>query len=460
MNLRLPNLICILLLCLAVSSESRAGKGAARRQLSIAPSIHEGCKLGQFDAVLKMLRGGMDPNIRDEKDATALHYAVKTTNFEIIQALIEAGALLDSQDRAGDTPLHISCRRGDLEKVRILCASFASVDIANAEGLTPYDVALEVGDGDIIAELEQGEAYARSGRSTPPATKGRTHSAAAHPIQSLPLVSRAKRLRESGHPHYFDDKGGPADHPALQMEYVVTARALDQESIAHIERRIAYTFTKKARLAKALTSRDVDPNQNYERYEFLGDKILDFALSELLMHRYKGIREGSLSVMRSSLVRQEALAALCLYLGLDKFIQTASPVIPISVLADIIESVVAAIYKDGGPEAAREFIQRYFGPMLKDDCIKEADSIIKIAAKEQNYDIDYLWTADSCAISFRAGSGLVTEAGFHKRTKKAKECPVRLTRYVAEKEFIEQVLPPQYVRYLVRLATDRDYQPL
>lgn len=247
--------------------------------------------------------------------------------------------------------------------------------------------------------------------------------------------------------------------PALQMEYLVERTTLDGRALGLIEGRIGYVFKKKSRLIRALTARSIDSEKNYERYEFLGDKILDLALTELLLHRYKGVNEGHLSAMRSSLVRQESLASLCLYLDLHRYLQSANEVVPISSLCDIVESLLAAISKDGGHLAAKNFVSRFFTPMFKRECLKESDAIIKIAAREQGLNIVYRWTDDACEISQSAGSGQVSEIGVGKKGRKDKDSPIRLARYSAEKIFIEQVLAPHYANHLVRLPTDPGYHP-
>ena len=104
-----------------------------------------------------------------------------------------------------------------------------------------------------------------------------------------------------------------------------------------------------------------------ERLEFLGDAILGAVVCELLFHQYPDYLEGDLTKIKSIVVSRQTCAKISEALGLHEFLilgkgMTTHPSVPPSLLADVFESLVAAIYIDGGDPAAREFVEKYIGP--------------------------------------------------------------------------------------------------
>ena len=104
-----------------------------------------------------------------------------------------------------------------------------------------------------------------------------------------------------------------------------------------------------------------------ERLEFLGDAILGFVVCELLFRQFPQYLEGELTKIKSIVVSRQTCAKISEALGLQEFLilgkgMTTTPTVPPSVLADVFESLIAAIYLDGGHEAARQFINTYLGP--------------------------------------------------------------------------------------------------
>ena len=112
--------------------------------------------------------------------------------------------------------------------------------------------------------------------------------------------------------------------------------------------------------------------RDYERLEFLGDRVLGLVVADLLWHRFAAEPEGPLTRRHAQLVRRETLAAMAVEIGLDRMIQL-SPTEAASgaarspaILADVLEAVIAAIYLDGGFDAAFAFVERWWGPRLAD----------------------------------------------------------------------------------------------
>jgi ribonuclease-3 len=138
------------------------------------------------------------------------------------------------------------------------------------------------------------------------------------------------------------------------------------------ERRIGYVFRDKSLLGAALTHASGAQHRlaSNERLEFLGDAILGAVVCELLYVQYPDYLEGDLTKIKSVVVSRQTCAKISEALGLQEFLvlgkgKTTHPTVPPSLLADVFESLAAAIYLDGGDAAARDFIQRYMGPEIE-----------------------------------------------------------------------------------------------
>ncbi len=138
------------------------------------------------------------------------------------------------------------------------------------------------------------------------------------------------------------------------------------------ERRIGYVFQDKGLLSAALTHASGAQHRlaSNERLEFLGDAILGAVVCELLFVQYPDYLEGDLTKIKSVVVSRQTCAKISEALGLQEFLvlgkgMITHPAVPPSLLADVFESLAAAIYLDGGDPAARDFIQRYMGPEIE-----------------------------------------------------------------------------------------------
>jgi ribonuclease III len=136
---------------------------------------------------------------------------------------------------------------------------------------------------------------------------------------------------------------------------------------------VGHRFNKPVLLDEALTHpsaapRDPAARRGYERLEFLGDRVLGLVVAELLWQRFPKDDEGALTRRHVALVRRETLAAVARQVCLGDFLvvssgeEMAGVRANASVLADVCEAVIAALYLDGGLAAARRFIERYWAP--------------------------------------------------------------------------------------------------
>lgn len=140
------------------------------------------------------------------------------------------------------------------------------------------------------------------------------------------------------------------------------------EEIARLEALMGYEFKEKARLDRALTHASARSAKggNYERLEFLGDRVLGLCVAELLFSTFGSATEGELSVRLNQLVSAETCASIADEMELHRFIRTGADVkkltgkAMLNVRADVVESLIATIYLDGGLEAARRFILKYW----------------------------------------------------------------------------------------------------
>lgn len=132
------------------------------------------------------------------------------------------------------------------------------------------------------------------------------------------------------------------------------------EEIAEFEHRLAYKFKQRSLLRRALRHAGPTgaPQADNERLEFLGDRVLGLVVAEDLYRRFPDVPEGQLARRFNALVSKTACAGVAETLGLADLIarRGAGGGITQRVLADICEALVAAVYLDGGLEAARSVV--------------------------------------------------------------------------------------------------------
>ena len=155
----------------------------------------------------------------------------------------------------------------------------------------------------------------------------------------------------------------------------------NQSSIESLQDRLGYQFHDPALLELALTHRSVaeenaqsDTASDNEQLEFLGDSVLDLLVTELLLERFGHRREGDLTRMRASLVSREGLAQAGMRLRLGQVLRLGTDLEQaggrerISLVANAVEAVLAAVYRDSAPSglaAVRPIVVReIFEPHL------------------------------------------------------------------------------------------------
>jgi ribonuclease-3 len=160
------------------------------------------------------------------------------------------------------------------------------------------------------------------------------------------------------------------------------ARLKKEPRLLRLEKELGYAFSDTSLLARALThvsyNRSKSAGHN-EVLEFLGDAVLGLAISDLLIRSFPEKSEGDLSRMRAALVNSTALAEKAARLGLGSSLRLGKgeersggrdkP----SILAGAFEALLGAVYRDGGYDAARRMIERYFGADTKENKLSQQD---------------------------------------------------------------------------------------
>lgn len=175
------------------------------------------------------------------------------------------------------------------------------------------------------------------------------------------------------------------------------------EGYLELEKKIAYVFNDKQLVKQALSHSSyanetkINKNDDYERLEFLGDAVLELTVSEYLFANKHSMREGDMTKLRASLVCEPTLAALAReqlslgdYILLGKGEENTGGRNRDSIVSDVFEAVIGAIYLDGGFEKAKEFIDRYVIEDM-DNKIEFSDSKTNLQeyAQEKGYSLEY-----------------------------------------------------------------------
>lgn len=136
------------------------------------------------------------------------------------------------------------------------------------------------------------------------------------------------------------------------------------DRLARCEEALGYRFNDRSLLELSLTHASIARTRlaSNERLEFLGDAILGLIVCEMLFHKFPGCAEGELTRLKSVLVSRNTCAELTRRLGIDRLMFVGKGLgahheIPSSILGGVLESIIAAIYLDGGLEPARTFIE-------------------------------------------------------------------------------------------------------
>ena len=220
-----------------------------------------------------------------------------------------------------------------------------------------------------------------------------------------------------------------------------------------LQRRLGYRFRDESLLELALTHRsraheDDAPDPGNERLEFLGDAVLDLVVSERLMDLQPDADEGVLSRARAAIVNTQALAARARLLELGDFVllgrgeRRSGGADKPSILANVLEAVLGAVYLDGGIEAAQALIHEEFGHALRagSDALRDAKTELQERVQKLGRPVPRYTTvgergpdhAKEFEVEVSVGGDLVARGtGSSKRTAEQEAARDALARLVA-----------------------------
>lgn len=141
-------------------------------------------------------------------------------------------------------------------------------------------------------------------------------------------------------------------------------------AVSELQNLIGYTFKDSELLREALTHSSVKKKENYERLEFLGDRVLGLVIAELLYKRFPQESEGDLARRLASLVQGATVAMLAGQIFLADFIvlsdseRDSGGAEKENILADVFEALIGAVYLDGGLPPCRDLITRQWSGVL------------------------------------------------------------------------------------------------
>jgi ribonuclease-3 len=157
-----------------------------------------------------------------------------------------------------------------------------------------------------------------------------------------------------------------------------------------LQERLGYQFSDPALLDQALThvsavNGSASDGIHYQRLEFLGDRVLGLIIADLLYKSFPHESEGNLSRRLGALVRRETCAEiarewdLAVHLRVGQAERRSGLRNREAILADVCEAVIAAVWLDGGLEAARRVVEQSFGPRLmqEDGAVRDAKSALQ-----------------------------------------------------------------------------------
>tara|TARA_Y100000741_G_scaffold318576_1_gene265849 strand:+ start:210 stop:869 length:660 start_codon:yes stop_codon:yes gene_type:complete len=142
------------------------------------------------------------------------------------------------------------------------------------------------------------------------------------------------------------------------------------EKLTTLQKKINIKFNNLNILKKSITHKSYDPINNYEKLEFLGDRILGFVISKKLIELYPDEKEGILDKKLASLVNKNKCLEVGKFIGLEKYIllgnKSINSKVENKIISDSIEALIGAIYYDCGLDASEKFILKIWKKYIKD----------------------------------------------------------------------------------------------
>ncbi|MCR5278885.1 MAG: ribonuclease III [Lachnospiraceae bacterium] len=218
--------------------------------------------------------------------------------------------------------------------------------------------------------------------------------------------------------------------------------------VKELEENIGYTFKDESLLLEAVTHSSftnemkINKRNHYERLEFLGDAVLELISSEYLYDKYPTVPEGGLSKKRASLVCEPSLAICARRMNLGKYIffgrgeESAGGRERDSILADVTEAILGAIYLDSGLEESKHYVyNNILNILTEDELFVDSKTILQEKLQEREHPgfVEYKVVSESGpehdktfvveaiidGVSYATGSGKTKKAAQQAAARKA-----------------------------------------
>ncbi len=155
------------------------------------------------------------------------------------------------------------------------------------------------------------------------------------------------------------------------------------KSIKELEDIIKYTFKDKVLLHRALTHKSFNNENNNEKLEFLGDRVLGLIISKKLLDKYPDEKEGSIDKKFANLVNKKTCTNIAKKLNLKKFLYLGSSHKNLErfadkIVSDCLEAIVGAIYLDAGIKQSEKFVLNFWDTYIDESVITLIDSKTKL----------------------------------------------------------------------------------
>jgi len=149
------------------------------------------------------------------------------------------------------------------------------------------------------------------------------------------------------------------------------------KTLKELEGILQYEFKNKYLLQKALTHKSYSENNN-EKLEFLGDRVLGLVISKKLLDKYPGEKEGIIDKKFANLVNKKTCANIANILNLKKFLYLGASQKNLNrsgdkILSDCLEAIVGAIYTDGGIKSSEKFVLNFWNSFIDKSVITLID---------------------------------------------------------------------------------------
>ena len=156
-----------------------------------------------------------------------------------------------------------------------------------------------------------------------------------------------------------------------------------EKNLKEFEKIIYYNFKKIKLLEKALTHKSYDNNNNNEKLEFLGDRVLGLVISQKLLEKYPEEKEGIIDKKFANLVNKKTCAQIAKKINLKKYILLGSSHKKLErstdkISGDCLEAIVGAMYLDNGLKSSEKFILNFWEEYLLKSTVTQIDSKTKL----------------------------------------------------------------------------------